>query len=214
MKTIKLSTELLNHLMCVGMYESWFNGDTEWEDCEEYFRMEHPDFEGEIPVVYDEEANEFAIIEALGMVLEDEVKPYLKNFGVKDIIIGGWYHPRYYNFETDSLDLDFEVDDDFYKKAAEIILSWKDDKMVHEYIADHFASRSGFISFCPESWQELYDNISGKNPTVQAVGNYLCILLVKKFGEEYLQEELEYHYFEDVLTNTQICYIDDSNLAA
>lgn len=213
MKRVMLSTELLNHIMCVGMYDTVFSGHDIEKYVQEDYLEDHPDFDGEIPTVYDYELNEFIIIDALGDVISDEVLPFLKYYGVSDIVIGGWYHPRYYNFETDSLDLSFDLEDDFFTKAADKIKSWKGNAMINEYIADHFRTRDGFWSFSPESRVELLENMTSRNPSVQAIGEYITLLLVENFGTEYLQEVLEYNYYDDD-RRYNLFEVDEKEMAA
>lgn len=198
MKHYYLSTELLNHIMCVGTYNTIFDGHIDYDYAVECFLEEHPNFKDgdEYPLDFDYLLNENIIINELGKVLDDNVKPFLQYYGVQDIIIGGWYHPSYYNFETDSLDLTFNVEDNFLEQAEAVIASWQGDKNIIQFITDHFASRDGFLSFCPESLHDLLVEFRSGEPSTQAVGEYITILLHNEFGDSYLQEELENNYLE------------------
>jgi len=197
MKQYELSTALLNHILCVGGYETIFSGDFDYDYAVENFLEDHPNFVGDdYPLVLDNELNENEIIKALGGVLDDFVKPFLERYSVQEIVIGGWYHPRYYNFATDSLDLDFEVADDFTEKAISKIASWRGNEKVAKYIYDNYKSRDGFMSFSPESLEELATSFRSGNPNKQAVGEYLTLLLYEEFGSNFLQEELEENYLE------------------
>lgn len=208
MKRYELSTALLNHIMCVGTYDSILDGNFDYEYAVENFLENHPNFEGnEYPLNFDRERNESVIIDALGEVLDDEVKPFLQDFGVQEIAIGGWYHPQYYKFSTDSLDLTFEVADNFLEIASQKIASWKDNKDILDYIERCYKSHSGFWSWSPESIEELATEIRSENPSVQAVGEYITLLLHENFGDEYIQCLLENIYIENA---TDLWYVDES----
>jgi len=220
MKKYQLSTALLNHILCVSTYDTFFNGYSEMEWAQEDFLNEHPDFEGEVHVELDSDANELAIIDSLGEVIDDYVKDYLREFGVQEITIGKWYRPMYYNFECDSVGLHFEVADDFLEKAARQIRAWKDDAGIRQYIADNFKSRDGFISFCPETLEELLRQIESGEPKIQAVGEFVTLVLWDKHDRicdsrftPLLQEILEYNYMERV-GEYCIAYVPEQETAA
>lgn len=207
MKSYSLSTELLNHILCVGMYESWLSGDSEYEIAAENFLEEHPGFQGDLPIEYDNEANEQAIEDALANVLENEVKPFLSQFGVQEITLGAWYHPQYYNFETDSIGLNFETADNFLAIAIQKIQSWKGNSDIAMYIDRNFKSRDGFASFCPESLSELATEMRSGMPTVQATGEYIALLLHEQYGDNNLQDAL---ISEWQTKNADIWYVDET----
>lgn len=211
----ELSTALLSHIMCVGTYDTVMSGESEiyWE----YERLAEDGIdqdEHDVEVEVDDEANERCIKSALETVLSDDVLPFLGSYGVSDIKVGGWYHPRQYNFETDSLDLDFFLDSrKFVERALEEMDGWRDDEDVADFIRGNFATRDGFLSFCPESLDELIDAFSKNKGYMdahsddewdlselvgdRAIAEYITILLHREFGDESLQESLNYAYQDE-----------------
>ena len=79
----------------------------------------------------------------------------LDEYGIKASIVPGschWYHPREYNFRDDSMDFDLEVDTDW---VATTFAALADNPEFQDCIREHFSSRSGFISFIPNTVSEL-----------------------------------------------------------
>lgn len=70
----------------------------------------------------------------------------LSEYGVVSIKATKFGSPRFYNFETDWLDLDIEVDDTFWDKARDLILQPNNRKRIVAYAADHWVSYDGFMS--------------------------------------------------------------------
>ena len=69
------------------------------------------------------------------------------------------YHPRFYNFETDSIEFTFAFSDevkDFMGKYAE-----NHSVEFNRYLREHFTSRDGFVSYVPndyETWRYKFDD--------------------------------------------------------
>lgn len=61
------------------------------------------------------------------------------------------YHPRYYNFETDSIMFAFgytnELRDAMYNQV-------KNNEHFAKFLADNYTSRDGFISYTPNNWND------------------------------------------------------------
>lgn len=70
---------------------------------------------------------------------------------IKSIEYKGLYSPRYYNFETDKLDLIVNCDIEALKKYC-----FEDNKARFDtYLHDNFTSYDGFISFVPNNAKEF-----------------------------------------------------------
>ena len=142
MRTFQTSTRVAP-IISVGTYWGWFDYERLWESAEQ---AEHE--EGRF--VCDDYSNKKlgeAIVKTANEVFKDE-KPF-ENVGVKLIKATKFGSPREYNFCDDWLELDFEVEDDFFDKAEAKIFDPKNRKTVEEYIKNEWCSRDGFFSYMP-----------------------------------------------------------------
>lgn len=65
------------------------------------------------------------------------------------------YHPRYYNFETDSIIFTFEYTDTLRYWMLGYAATDKD--AFADFLAEHYTSRSGFLSFTPNNWDDWFE---------------------------------------------------------
>lgn len=116
-------------------YESLWGADEESEREEGRFVCDDYDFAkmGE------------RIVEEANKVFEAE-KP-LEKYGVVSIEATKFGSPREYNFMTDWLDLDVEVDDSFWRLAKEAIFKPENRAAIVGYAGSRWVSRDGFTSF-------------------------------------------------------------------
>ena len=83
------------------------------------------------------------------------IQQALDEYGIAAKVVPGschWYHPREYNFADDTMDFDLEVDTDW---VAQTFMELADKPEFQNCIKEHFSSRSGFISFIPNTVSEL-----------------------------------------------------------
>lgn len=142
MKTFQTSTQIAP-IVSVGTYWGWFEYERLWGPQEEADREEGR-------FVCDDYSHEElgkAIVETVNEVFKEE-EPF-KDVGVVSIKATKFGSPREYNFGDDWLDLDFEVEDDFFDKAEAKIFAPENRKTVEEYIEEHWCSHDGFNSFMP-----------------------------------------------------------------
>lgn len=69
------------------------------------------------------------------------------------------YHPRFYNFETDSIEFTFAFSDEVKDYIGKYAENNKEDW--DKYLNNNFTSRDGFDSYTPnnyEDWREGFDN--------------------------------------------------------
>lgn len=150
----KLSTNLVN--IFSGTYE------TQWE-------VEDTDNDGmELPTIYDPQAMLKTIAEAyedqVGYIKDELAIPWIKSIHFP----GTTWSPREYNFTTDSLDVNFDID---YRSMVKYLDGLENNGDFHTWLNEKYASSDGFISFTPHTWQELRQNIvSHQNYEDQAVG--------------------------------------------
>lgn len=125
---------------------------------------------------------DMAVLEIAAGYIKGEVMPILSKYGVKNIQTLGIYHPREYNFETDQLDFDIELSDDFEEQMRENIVKFQkeDDGRMQQYIDDHWKSYDGFWSYMPESFDEILYPRKYSCHTEQRIGAYLTLCLLKE----------------------------------
>lgn len=144
-KQVNLRTELIPSMFS-GMYESiWSDwiGDFEDDLCDEEYREE-------AEKAQDKAVNWEVFIKDVGeCILEsynnsndlNAIIDFVEEVDPKSI-----YQPSEYNFSTDSFAFDVNID---LHKATEYLLGYID--VTLEYVRHNWHSRSGFISFMPDS---------------------------------------------------------------
>lgn len=137
--TLNTSTRIAP-IVDVSTYEGPFSYDSLWDADEESDREEGRFVCDD----YDSSKMGDRIVEEANKVFEAE-KP-LKKYGVVSIKATKFGSPREYNFMTDWLDLDVEVDDSFWQLAKEAIFDPKNRARIVEYAGDHWVSYDGFSS--------------------------------------------------------------------
>ena len=95
------------------------------------------------------------------MYLDDILAPAIEDMLPSDIdddfalAYVDTYHPRFYNFETDSIEFTFSFGDevkDFMEKHAE-----ENRETWDNYLREHFTSRDGFYSYVPNNYEEWHE---------------------------------------------------------
>lgn len=86
---------------------------------------------------------------------EDDITEALRKIGLRVSHIGNLQSPREYNFITDWLNITFEGDVDLMEIQDYMQILWKD-KKVRKFAKENYATRSGFISFMPENFEEMW----------------------------------------------------------
>lgn len=106
----------------------------------------------------------------------------LKKYGVTAFQPLDIWHPRFYNFQTDELDFQIEVADDFEVRMRENVARFKaeDDGTMQAYINNHWKTRDGFWSHMPESFDEIITPEKYSCHIEQRVGAYLTLCLLKE----------------------------------
>ena len=107
---------------------------------------------------FDSESWDEAVVKAAQDAF-DRNEP-LKGRGVKRVVVKKYWHPREYNFITDDLYVDVEVDDvnEFVRNAKDAVLAKENREKVEKYVLDHWHSRDGFFSHMSETYDELADD--------------------------------------------------------
>ena len=136
----------------VGMYESPLSS-MHFEDREN--EMNRQDGDEYTYCKVNQEDWEKELTEAANDWLQDNVIDVLGDYGCMAIEGTGIWSPRYYNFDTDRLEMTVTMADGWRDIMAEKIASWRGNKEIEKYICDHWHSCSGFISFMPKDLDEL-----------------------------------------------------------
>ena len=147
-KTFVTNTQIAP-IVDVSTYEGPFSYEHLWQPDEDAEREE-----GRV-VCWDYDSGKMGecIVEEANRVFEAE-KP-LVEYGVVSIKATRFGSPREYNFMSDWLDLEVEVDDSFFKRARKAILDPDHRKAIVEHCKDHWVSKDGFNSFMLNRVQRL-----------------------------------------------------------
>ena len=137
--TLNTSTRIAP-IVNVSTYDGPFSYDSLWQSDEDSEREEGRFVCDD----YDSSKMGKRIVEEANKVFEAE-KP-LSQYGVVSIKATKFGSPREYNFMTDWLDLDVEVDDSFWQLAKEAIFKLENRAKIVEYAGSHWVSYDGFSS--------------------------------------------------------------------
>ena len=101
------------------------------------------------------------------------------------------YHPAYYNFETDNVIFTFDYSDNLKCYLYSYAVSRKDD--FEKFLAEHYTSRDGFISFTPNNWEEWLEGWN--NDEWKCVSAFLRFFIKDSITESEM-ESWEYDFNE------------------
>lgn len=113
----------------------------------------------------------------------NEVSYELKKYGVKDIKVLSVGHPREYNFYTDWMNVEVEVDDNWRGCMLNNIRYLISDDDCVKYFNEHYKSVSGYVFFGPENWEDFETDVRWKrgNPDI-LINMYLTLSFIREFG--------------------------------
>lgn len=180
MKT-KLDTGLFP-FMDICFYESlaspmeMFAND--YEEMEEY----------EVEVDFDSEKYKQDFVPLIQEHVDDYVLPVLEDV-VESIKVKSIWSPREYNFSIDRAVFDIEVDDDWREKALKDIPELKSKAEVRLIFESRYHSRSGFIFYGPENWEEFAGALRVPDAYDDDIvlGMYLTFKLVAAQGLDFIR---------------------------
>jgi len=152
---------------------------------------EYDDYGDELPVEYNHEDLMISIVNIYRQH-EDKIINLLGIDWIKSIkFTNTWFSPREYNFKTDQLDLKLEIDKSGMLSALGGLINSFD---FNKWLNENFSSRDGFMSFTPNNYKELLDQITSEgesyDQSISALIQYLG-----KF------EDIEQDILEDWLGN-------------
>ena len=167
-------------MLYVGMYDSCLSPESvfnyEFEDEENEGR----DFDEEWER-FDYASYKAAVGRKAAAIAERIAEEYLngKN-GIKAVTSNGdILSPKYYNFETDVLSIDVEMEEDFMEVLQSNFKKWEEENgAVAKWVKDHYTSYDGFWSAIPNSLAEIASNIADGIDLDRLIGVYACLCLV------------------------------------
>jgi hypothetical protein len=178
MKTFELSTNLFP-IMSVGMYTNQTCDSSKFIDdymIDDDYENNHISYNSDIFWNnFDNDKYVAFIYKTATDYINNEIKPILINLGlgITDIIPAGIYSPKYYNFNTDTLNFDLITNDDFIDNIIYVI----DNLLPNEYddlskfLKDNYSSYDGFISFTDNNIPDLIKSI--QNNEEREIGAFL-----------------------------------------
>lgn len=183
---IKLTSELLP-ILNVGLYQSQLSPENIFS-----YEIETSESENWQEVDFDFESYRRDIAQIARRIIFDELHPALCKYGVKDISVDGSVRPGASNYyASDYIAIDLIVTDDFCQNMREQIDEWRKinnwEDNANQMIKESWGSCSGFISFMPQSVQEIYE----MEDFERCAAEFLCFALY-----ECGNDLIEYHMFD------------------
>lgn len=156
----EFNTSLLQDLFS-GTYETiWEVTDTDDEGNELDCNYDFQEFMKSIAEAY--QGYQEKMVKELGI-------PWLT--GIK--FTGGTFSPHEYNFSTDSLDMELEIDRDVMLESVRKLKGAE----FAQYLRDNYSSRDGFWSWTPDTYEEILKELETEGEYFQqslgAVLNYI-----------------------------------------
>ena len=182
-------------MLYVGMYDSCLSPNSvfsyEFEDEENKDR----DFDEEWDR-FDYTSYKTAVGKKAAAIAERIANEYLngKN-GIKAVTSNeDILSPKDYNFETDVLSIDVEMEEDFMEVLQSNFKKWEEENgAVAKWVKDHYTSYDGFWSAIPNSLAEIASNIADGIDLDRLIGVYACLCLVDSgYFKDNEWEESEY----------------------
>lgn len=159
---IQTSTTCIGNFIDTGLYETYL-GEL-WGGIPYATRGKADDEIGKCAVDYIEDA------------LWTDVFPsdYDDDFEVTYL---GTYHPKYYNFESDSVFFDFVYTDELCEYMLGYAAMNRDN--FEEFLEKKYTSRGDYVSFTPNNWDDWYDGYVKDNANcVSALLYFMLIMCV------------------------------------
>lgn len=149
--TIQTSTDLLP-ILNPWLYESAISPSTVFDWEQEELTNELPESVNVYEMAIDFKKYLCRLVEFANEVIEAEVLPVLKPYGVVDIKAADFHHPDWYRFGSgrcDVMDFNILVEDEFFEKMAPELARLRTDAEAQQYCIDHWRDRPGFWSYMP-----------------------------------------------------------------
>lgn len=202
MEKIRLNTSLFP-VADVAMYGTMLDsGEMEYylnQGEEEQIEINQDKYEKELVYV----SSEF---------IKDNILEPFKKYGIVSIENFSLYKPAYYNYQNDMLCFDVTLSDDFDDIMKKYIPLFAKEEKFKKYIEEHWRSCSGFISFMPESIDEILRPSKHFEMRVHQVAAFLTLCILNEDG---LFEEIydSINKFWEYLTENSYEFVEYNNAA-
>jgi len=187
-----------------GFYESWLeNSDTAyWAIKEEldYYRddLGKEDLtEDDLDFDYKEYRKD--VCDAFVDAWANRAPDFVKSVKFEEL-----WSPRYYNYETDRIYAEIEMEDDWKDKVREFM--YKNWEWLRERILKDWSDRDGFISFM-ENHSDMWPEKMFEDEDVRYIGTMLGYMMELEDGDIY--EHLCEDTLEDIYAGSYVYVIKD-----
>ena len=140
-------------LVCVQMYETQLSP-MAYEDYMRSLDEGEPDGDFTYYTVDYSDWKKELVTVATNYIKENFLK-VLKKYGVEDIKGTGIWSPREYNFTGDALDMEITMQDGWEAIMERSLQTFSEISDCRRYVCENWHSRSGFISFMPQTVEDV-----------------------------------------------------------
>lgn len=121
---------------------------------------------------------------------EDKITEVLNNLGIPytKIIIGGFHSPKYYNYNTDWIEFELEICDNYIDVIKDYVKDNENDFFV--FVKEHFGSYDGYISFYPYTKEKFYES--------EDTDYMLSMWIIYRMNEKYNIQDYQNEYLDEV----------------
>ena len=144
------------------------------------------DEEDEIEINQDKYEKELVYVSS--EFIKDNVIETFKKYGIVSIDNFSLYSPAYYNYQNDMLCFDVTLSDDFDDIMKKYISKFEKEEKYKNYIEEYWKSCSGFISFMPESIEEI---LKPSKYLEMRVYHGAAVVTPRILNEEELKEKID-----------------------
>lgn len=124
---------------------------------------------------FDNDKFKAVILERATNFINDKVKPLLIDLGlgITDINVIDIHSPKFYNWNTDSLNFDLITDDNFTDNIIDVINNLEPNELadLSKFLKDNYSSYDGFTSFTDNNVPDLINSI--KDNEEREIGAFL-----------------------------------------
>lgn len=196
MKT-KINTNLFP-IVSVNMYDSFLSPENMFDDYQINEDFENGDFDMSAEDYWEKFNNEKYTKEIQHQAdnfLSGEIEA--EGITIK-IEVGEIYSPKYYNFETDQVDLTVD-----YNKYEVLKFAKENKEDFNNFLKENYSSYDGFLSSTANNYSEWLEDFTTDN--VQSIGAILTFIFkdeLEDYQERFLQTCMENMYYSEFINET------------
>ncbi|MBQ6097948.1 MAG: hypothetical protein IJK99_09395 [Bacteroidales bacterium] len=154
---IQTSTDLLP-ILCPDLYESAISPSVVFDWEQQQLTEELPEDINPYEMAIDLKKYLLRLVEYANEVIEADILPTLKRYGVIDIKAMDFHHPDYYRLfsgRCDTINLNILVDDSFFTGMAGELERMEKDGDAQRYCRQHWSDAPGFWSYMPDTVEKI-----------------------------------------------------------